>query len=219
MQPKNPLDPIVEDRNSKRFARIYDSMNERSERKLRGVRSALFQHVAGNVVELGPGTGANLRYYEAAERVTLVEPYRAMRKILADRVESAHNSDVFSIVDGRAECVPVDSQSIDTVVSTLVLCSVPDVDRTLAEIRRILKPTGVLVFLEHHVGTGPRSTLQHVLTPFMKKYAANCHLDRNTPRALSRSGFSVQTTITVPNGLSLRVSPTWPMAAGIATPS
>lgn len=219
MQPENSIKPIIEDRNSRRFARIYDAMNERSERKLHDVRWALFQHVTGNVVEIGPGTGTNLPFYEAPDHVTLVEPYRAMRKILANRVDGACNSDVFSIVDGRAENVPVDSQSIDTVVSTLVLCSVPEVDRTLAEIRRILKPNGVLVFLEHHVGTGPRSTVQRVLTPFMKKYAANCHLDRNTPRALSNSGFSVQTAITVPNDLSLRALPSWPMTAGIATTS
>ena len=216
MSTDDSLDPIFEDRNSRRFARIYDSMNERSERKLESVRSELFRHVTGNVVEIGPGTGTNLRCYNIAEHVTLVEPYSAMRRILSARVGTARNSNLFSIVDGRAESMPADSQSIDTVVSTLVLCSVPDLDRTLAEIRRILKPNGALVFLEHHVGNGIRSKTQHALTPFMKKYAANCHLDRNTPQAIYNAGLSVQSVIAVPNDLSLRLLPSWPMTAGIA---
>ncbi|ANI91881.1 class I SAM-dependent methyltransferase [Dietzia timorensis] len=219
MSPDETLAPIREDEHSRRFARAYDSANARSERKLENVRSSLLRHASGTVIEIGPGTGTNLSFYTGVEHVTLVEPYQAMRKILSGRVYTAQHPGLFSIVDGRAEAIPAASHTIDTVVSTLVLCSVPELDRTLTEIRRVLKPEGNLVFLEHHVGVGLRSRAQHILTPLMRKYAANCHLDRNTPQAISDAGFCVQRMITIPTDLSLRVLPNWPLTAGIATPS
>lgn len=208
-----------EDERSRRFARVYDSVNARYERKLENVRSSLLRRASGTVIEIGPGTGTNLRFYTEAEYVTLVEPYQAMRKILSGRVHAAQNPGLASIVDGRAEAMPAASHTIDTVVSSLVPCSVSELDRTLAEIRRVLKLEGKLVFLEHHVDFGLKSRVQRILTPLMRKYAANCHQDRNTPQAISDAGFCVQRTITIPTDLSLRVLSSWPLTAGIATPS
>lgn len=216
MAPDDSLAPIHEDNNSRRFARMYDSANARSERKLETVRRELFRHVTGNALEIGPGTGINVQHYDVAGTVTLLEPYREMRKILSQRVEGSKSPEQFSIVDGRSEEIPASSNSMDTVVSTLVLCSVPDLTRTLAEIQRVLKPEGNLVFLEHHVGTGLRSRVQHALTPFMKKYGANCHLDRDTPSALSNAGFILSQSVPVPSDISLRILPNWPMSAGSA---
>jgi len=110
-------------------------------------KRSLFDSVHGEIVEIGPGTGPNLKYFPKDVRWTGVESNPHMRKYLereADRVGlSVH------LIDGTAMAMPLEDESVEIVVGTLVLCSVPCPDTVLAEVRRVLKPGGRYLFVEH----------------------------------------------------------------------
>lgn len=119
-------------------ARLYDAVMSRAEQvALRDLRRELLAASSGDVLELGAGTRANVPYYPLGLRsLTLVEPDRHKRSCLLTRSGQARAH----VVDGRAEALPVPDASADTVVATLVLCTVPDVVASQAEIRRVLRP-------------------------------------------------------------------------------
>jgi len=129
-------------------AHIYDAFIALGEQRgMAARRAALLADAHGTVLEIGAGTGTNLAAYPPVDRLVLTEPAATMRGILSRRVarEAAHAS----VVDAGAEALPVPTASVDTVVSTMVLCTVPDVDAALAEVARVLKPGGRLLFIEH----------------------------------------------------------------------
>ena len=178
------------------LAALYDGyMRSVEEAGLGEWRAALLAGVGGEVLEVGSGTGANLPSYPAGvTRLVLAEPDRHMRRRLADRVAAAGRSDI-EVCAAAAEQLPMAAGTFDWVVSTLVLCSVPDIDAALREIGRVLRPGGGLVFLEH-VAASPdrprRRRWQGRLEPLWKLVAGNCHLTRETEAALSRLGFCVE---------------------------
>jgi SAM-dependent methyltransferase len=144
----------------------------------------------GDVVEIGPGTGVNLAYLPADVRWLGIEPNAYLRaQLLAEAARRGLAADVRA---GTAERLPVADRGADAVVSTLVLCSVPDPDRALAEVRRVLRPGGRFVFVEH-VGA-PRGTwlrrAQRVCQPLWSVVADGCHPDRDTADAIARAGFA-----------------------------
>jgi ubiquinone/menaquinone biosynthesis C-methylase UbiE len=147
----------------------------------------LLAGVEGVVLEIGAGTGANLRHYAAATRVVALEPDPSMAKRLPAKIAEATVPVEF--VTGRAEEIPFPDASFDAVVSTLVLCSVADPPAVLAEVDRVLKPEGRLVLLEHVRGTGRTARWQDRLTGVHRKLAGNCHLNRDTRAALDAAGF------------------------------
>ena len=111
-------------------------------------RRRLLASARGRVVELGAGTGLNLRYYpDGLEALILVEPDAAMRRRLARRVRGSGR--VAHIVEASAERLPLADHSVDTIVATLVLCTVDEPQRALEEIARVLRPDGELLFVEH----------------------------------------------------------------------
>jgi len=115
---------------------------------MRSRRSALLGNARGRVVEIGAGTGLNLAHYpDEVDELVLTEPDASMRRKLTRRLQ--RNGRVARIVGAPAERLPLADASVDTVVSTLVLCTVPDPERTLSEIARVLRPGGQLLFLEH----------------------------------------------------------------------
>jgi ubiquinone/menaquinone biosynthesis C-methylase UbiE len=146
------------------------------------------------VVEVGAGTGLNLDHYgSGVERLVLVEPDRHMRARLAHRLAESPWHGRAELVDATAERLPLDDDAADAVVTTLVLCSVPDQAAALAEIRRVLRPGGTLALLEHVLADHKprRAAWQHRLTPLWRRVADGCHLDRRTTEALSAAGFDV----------------------------
>jgi ubiquinone/menaquinone biosynthesis C-methylase UbiE len=196
------------------FATQYDAAMRRAEHEeLASRRAALLSGLGGMVYDVGAGTGANLRHFPPSCRVTAVEPDPNMRKRLLARVGSAGN---VQVVDAGAEALPADDASVDAVVFTLVLCSVPDQAAALAETKRVLKPDGKLLFLEHVRGTGTHATFQDMLRPVWSFAAQGCQLNRNTVAAISAAGF----TVTVQDAFA--VGPAWlpvnPMVMGTATP-
>jgi SAM-dependent methyltransferase len=137
------------------YAAIYDRISSGGERAgLSEGRGGLLAQAAGATIEIGAGTGLNLSHYPPAD---LVEPDPNMRKRLRRRVGGR---DEVEIVDARAEALPFPDASFDTAVVTFALCSVADPDTALAEIARVMRPGGRLLFLEHVRDTDPRDRAQ-----------------------------------------------------------
>lgn len=176
------------------FARRYDAMTQRMEDAwLDAVRAEVLASATGTVVELGAGTGKNLRHYPTTvDRVVLTEPGPAMRDQLRRRVSaSALDVDV-EIVDATADRIPVPDASADTVVATLVLCSVPSLPAVATELRRILRPGGRILLVEHVVAaSGWERRWQRRLDGVWNWIEGSCHLDHDTPAALADAGFDV----------------------------
>ena len=169
-------------------ARLYDAVLALAERRaLRAWRAELLAGASGDVLEIGAGTGANLPWYPPSiGRLLLLEPDAAMRERLARRAPARA-----TVLAGSGHQLPLGTSTVDTVVSTLVLCSVGDVDEVLAEVRRVLRPQGRLLLLEHVAGpTGTRTrAAQRLLTPAWSRVAGGCSLEQDTRAALDRSGF------------------------------
>jgi SAM-dependent methyltransferase len=151
------------------------------------LRHMLLGELEGDVLEIGAGTGASLPHYERASRVVALEPDPSMGKRLPAKVAAATVR--VDIVAGSAESVPFPDESFDAVVSTFMLCSVADPIAVLAEARRVLKPAGKLILLEHVRGEGRTARWQERLTPLHRKIGGNCHLNRDTLAAVARAGF------------------------------
>ena len=179
---------------SRLFAALYERMIAPSEEAcVASWRSALLADVSGRVLEVGAGTGLNLRHYRhaAIDELVLAEPDPAMRCRLDVRVVALGVK--ATIVDARAERLPFDDASFDAVVSTLVLCSVPDQAVALAEVRRVLRPGGRLVFLEHVAADPTREPgpvrWQRRLDPVWTRLCGGCHLTRDTEASIRDAGF------------------------------
>lgn len=177
------------------FAAGYDPVLARAERAgLRALRRELLAPLSGHVVELGAGTGANLPHHPATvTHLTLYEPVPAMLTRLR-RAADAHAVDGrrTEVVAAPAEALPLADRSVDAVVSTLVLCTVDDLERTLAEIARVLRPDGQLALLEHVHGDGTLARVQRGLDPAWQVVARGCHLTRDPRAALAADGWDVR---------------------------
>lgn len=176
------------------FARHYDQFTAGMERAwLRDARAELLDGLAGTVVELGAGTGRNLAHYpEAVERLVLTEPSPAMRDQLRTHVSEQDLAFEVEIVDATADRLPLNDDSADAVVSTLVLCSVPALGPAVAEVRRVLRPGGELRLLEHVAAERPWARrMQRFLDPAWTWLEGSCHLDHETRTALAAGGFDV----------------------------
>lgn len=177
------------------LAPLYDRLTAPCEQAcVADWRAALISPLAGAVLEIGAGTGANLAHYGVAvTRLVVTEPDPHMRRRLRTRVASARSL-AAEISEASAERLPWADASFDAVVSTLVLCSVGDPDRALAEYRRVLVPGGRLVFIEHvaaHDNPG-RLRWQRRIEPVWKRVFGNCHLTRDTAAAIERAGFDIE---------------------------
>lgn len=156
-----------------------------------GWRKRLVAELQGNILEIGVGEGANLPYYRQASQVWGIEPNaeRAQRA----RVAAAASIIPMTIDVAGAEALPHPDAAFDHVVSSLVFCSVHDQVQALREIRRVLKPGGMLHMVEHvRPQTEWLATLFSAITPWWRQVAHNCHLDRTTIEVLEREGWQVR---------------------------
>jgi ubiquinone/menaquinone biosynthesis C-methylase UbiE len=174
-------------------AYFYDSLLAKSEEAcLMEWRSELVKHVHGNVLEIGAGTGANILFYpKNGIELTLSEPDKHMRTQLEEKVKN-EGLDHVTISSHTIEENHRPDATFDCVVSTLVCCSVPNLASAFSEIKRILKPDGYFIFLEHvgaEKGTR-RRRWQNRLTPLWCKISGNCHLNRETEIAFKNAGFT-----------------------------
>ena len=163
-------------------AALYDRFMRGSEQAcLARWRGELLHDVAGEVLEVGAGTGSNVPHYpQAVTRLVLAEPDRHMRQRLQARCASLSLQSA-EVYDASLGVLPIASESFDIAVSSLVLCSVPSLEAALAEIFRVLRPGGRFVFLEHVAAEGRPERLkwQRRIEPVWKRLAGNCHLTRD----------------------------------------
>lgn len=173
-------------------AALYDGFNRGTERKFISKHRA---HVAGEadgrVLELGAGTGANFPYYTKAEKVIATEPDPYMLERARRRLRELDLRHI-ELVPHAAEELPFGDRTFDHVVSALVLCTVGDPGRCLAEAQRVLKPGGTFRFIEHvRFDSGLRGRLQDVITPVWRWFGAGCHPNRRTLDTLLEAGFEM----------------------------
>lgn len=167
----------------------YDSLMARYEAHIAERKRALFANLPSSILEFGAGTGANLPYMPADCRWLVVEPNSYMHKRLNDR--AAEFGVEVQFYQSMGAKIDIGDESVPAVVSTLTLCSVPDLERTLGEIRRVLQPGGKFYFVEHIAA--PRATWlsrsQRVVRPLWKWVSDGCHTDRQTDAAIADAGF------------------------------
>jgi SAM-dependent methyltransferase len=154
-----------------------------------GSRAAVLGSLTGTVLEIGAGAGANFGYFRPDVRWLGLEPDPGRRRDLA--VAAAAHGQHAPLIAAAAEHIPLADASVDAVAATLVLCSVADQDRVLAEVRRVLRPGGRFAFFEHVAA--PRGTwsrrLQRCVAPVTRRLDAGCDPGRETWRAIRAAGF------------------------------
>jgi SAM-dependent methyltransferase len=178
------------------LAQVYDHVMQPAEEAcLRRWRRELLSGARGRTLEIGAGTGANLPLYPAdVEELVLLEPDWHMRRELART--AVDESWPFSIRfrHDPIEALATGRERFDTIVSTLVLCSVDEPRRSLETIRRLLEPDGQFLFLEHVAAPDDpgRRRWQERIEPVWKRLAGNCHLTRRTGRLIEEAGFELE---------------------------
>jgi ubiquinone/menaquinone biosynthesis C-methylase UbiE len=157
------------------------------------MRRRLLARAGGATLDVGTGTGLSVPHYPAAvDELVLVEPSPHMREALQATVaDDPPPVASIEIVDGDAYALPFDDDTFDTVSSSLLFCSLRRPDVTLAEMHRVLRPGGRLLFHEHVVGSGWRSVVQHVLSPLQARLADGCRPTQDFESVLARSPFDV----------------------------
>ncbi|MGZ4180197.1 MAG: class I SAM-dependent methyltransferase [Solirubrobacteraceae bacterium] len=198
------------------FAAMYDRMIGKTERAgLSEHRRALLAHASGDVLEIGGGTGANLEYYgDSVRTLTVVEPEKPMLRRLQRNIEQ--RAPQAKALRAPAEDLPFNDASFDVVVSTLVLCTVDDVPRTLRELHRVLRPSGRLLFIEHVRSDDPAlARRQDRMVPINVRVAHGCHPNRRTLASIRDAGF----VITSVEHDTLKHAPKFiqPLIVGVAT--
>ncbi|MEU7763969.1 class I SAM-dependent methyltransferase [Nocardia sp. NPDC049190] len=174
------------------FALLYDPLLWAGERAGMGARRRdLLGRAVGRTVELGSGTGLNLGYYpDDVDELILTEPEAAMRTRLARRLRRSRRP--ARVLDASAEHLPFADETVDTVVSTLVLCTVDDPAPVLREIERVLRPGGRLLFLEHVRSRSPRlASWQDRLAVPWRRFAEGCHCNRATLELIRACGLEL----------------------------
>jgi ubiquinone/menaquinone biosynthesis C-methylase UbiE len=160
-------------------------------REVARLRARVLAGMDGEVLEIGFGSGLNIPYYPPGmKRVRAVDPAITGRKLAAKRAAASTVPIEFTGVDAQA--LPVEDASIDNVLSTWTLCTIPDVSRALAEVRRVLRPGGALHFIEHGLSPDAKvARLQRRLTPLQRRVAGGCHLNRPIDLLVAGAGLEL----------------------------
>jgi ubiquinone/menaquinone biosynthesis C-methylase UbiE len=163
-----------------------------SGKAFRRARERVASELEGEVLEVGFGSGRNVPFYPAAvAHVHAVDPALVGRKLAAKRLAASPIPVEFVGLDG--ERLPLEDASVDHVLTTWTLCTIPDVDRALGEIRRVLRPGGTLHFVEH--GRSPDAKVrrrQDLLTPLQRRIGGGCHLNRPIDTLIADAGLRLE---------------------------
>lgn len=171
-------------------AGFFHLMDGYMHRKYAELKSRCFADLPRVVVEIGAGAGANLRYFRRGTRVIAVEPNLHMHSMLAER--AAQNALQLEILPGGAESLAIPDASVDAVVASLVLCTVPDPVGVVREVLRVLRPGGRFICIEHVAAPagGAIAFLQRAVQRPWRWFFEGCHTHRDTETVLSEAGFS-----------------------------
>ncbi|SDB05242.1 Methyltransferase domain-containing protein [Desulfonatronum thiosulfatophilum] len=156
-------------------------------------RKKVIPRASGHVLEVGFGSGLNLPFYDSRNVSKLwgLDPYSEMTKIAEDVVRDAPFE--VEILKAPGEEMPLEDRSMDTIVMTYTLCTIADPQKTFAEMARVLKPEGSLLFCEHGVSPDPSvHSWQDRLTPIWMRLAGGCHLNRDIPKLITQGGFRIR---------------------------
>lgn len=194
--------------------RLYDLEVALLERRILGkLRAQLVSPLRGTIVDVGAGTGANISYFNADANVIAFEPDTSMAARLAAKLPWAKAKIDLRIGDDSAlDTLP--EHSVDAVLTTLVLCMVPEPAATLRRIKRVLKPGGKLVVLEHVRSPGPMGKFQDVIAPAWRAVAGGCRLNRDTKATIANAGFDTRDLRTQ---RVVKISPIQDLLYGTAT--
>jgi ubiquinone/menaquinone biosynthesis C-methylase UbiE len=156
-----------------------------------GPRARAAAGLDGEVLEIGFGSGLNIPHYPAGiVRVLAVDPAAAGQRLAAGR--AAASAVPIEYVGSDAEALPVDDASVDHVLSTWTLCTIPDATRALAEVRRVLRPGGAFCFVEHGLAPDPGvARIQQFLTPLQRRAFGGCRLDRRIDQLVAAAGLEL----------------------------
>ncbi|MEH7302919.1 MULTISPECIES: class I SAM-dependent methyltransferase [Neobacillus] len=190
---------------SRLFAKWYDFfMNPLEKKKFKRIRNELISKAEGYVLEIGAGTGINFPLYKGVEKVTAIEPSPHM----IERSLSKMKQTVIPIemVQASAEELPFEDNTFDTVVATLVFCTIPNPEKALLEIQRVCKPEGSILLFEHvKMKSQFLGALQEWLTPAWKKVCDGCCLNRNTMDLFQAHGVFINSIETYYSDLFISV--------------
>ncbi|MDQ0427373.1 ubiquinone/menaquinone biosynthesis C-methylase UbiE [Planomicrobium stackebrandtii] len=184
---------------------VYDAaMKPLEKTRFEKIRAGLVHKAQGRALEIGFGTGANFRYYRNVEQVDAIEPNPAMAKQAVKRIRKSRIP--IRLYQAKAEQLPFADNSFDSVVATLVFCTIPEPIRALQEIQRVSKPGAKLLLFEHvKMDQKIMGKTQKALTPIWKKLCDGCHLDRDTLELVKASGWEVQKVTSYYGGLFLTI--------------
>ena len=195
------------------FAALYDLLLGPAEKKFLGPhRAYLAGGAVGRVLDVGCGTGINFNYYPPEAEIVGIEPDPHMRKRAQARADRLGGR--IKLLAEGAEDVPFPDASFDCAVATLVFCTIPDPDRALRELRRVLRPGGQLRFLEHvRAATPGWARFQDFTVPVWKRIGAGCHPNRDTVSTIGQAGFRIVEL----NRYAFGPYPVRPFVRGVAT--
>ncbi len=199
------------------FARFYERFAAADEAKGAAThRQVLLAGLAGRVIEPGAGQGLNFHHYpRTVTEVLAVEPEPYLRTLAGKAAADA--AIPIRVMDGTAEALPAEDASFDAGVVSLVLCTVPDQDRALAELYRVIRPGGELRFYEHIRSHRPGfARFQRALDVIWPHVAGGCHASRATDAAIARAGFVIEQRQEFSFRSSIVVAPLAPHILGIA---
>jgi len=177
------------------FAAMYERMSRSGPEHnfMEPLRKEVIGQAQGVVLEIGAGNGLNFAFYnpEQVESVEAIEPDNAMLRYARERLNTARVS--ITLTQAPVEVLPFADETFDSAVATLVFCSVTDPMRGLGEVRRVLKPGGILLLIEHVRARGAfAQQLQNMITPVTKRMAGNCHWNRDTERSVINADFEIE---------------------------
>jgi ubiquinone/menaquinone biosynthesis C-methylase UbiE len=160
--------------------------------RLAAYRGRVVPAASGRVLEVGIGSGLNLPFYgTSVSEIVGIEPSPKLLKMT--RRVAGRTSTPIRLIEGTAEAIPIDDQAIDTAVTTWTMCSILSIELALQEMRRVLKPGGRLLFVEH--GRAPEPDVrwwQDHLTPVWKRFSGGCHLNRPIPELIQHAGYRIE---------------------------
>jgi len=178
----------------KLFATKYDSFMMDLEKEFYPIRQKLIEHLEGKILDVGSGTGVNFEHFHKNSTVIAVEPSpymleKALQKLPQKATISTYN---FGVTDPQLEDI-IAENSLDYIISTLVLCTIPNNELALKKFKKWLKPSGKLIVLEHiHAEKKSRKILQNIINPVWRIVGDGCNLNRSTDVLIKEAGFKAE---------------------------